>query len=1049
MNESDTLRPDNLDDKKREVLSVRASYDWQINLCAGGGCLASGEPELKAGLRAAIDRHGVDALIRETGCQGPCSGGPVVTVIPGNVMYFGMTPDRAEEFVTRHLMQGELLKDLLPESSGGGKAVRREDAAFFNGQRRVVLEHCGSIDPLDIEEYIAVGGYSALAALIQSADSQRVFDELKRSGLRGRGGAGFPTWKKWEFTRSAPGERKVVLCNADEGDPGAFMDRSVLEGDPHRLIEGMAIAAYCVGADRGYVYVRAEYPLAVSRLEHAIQSAASYGCLGDGVLGSDWSFNLEIRMGSGAFVCGEETALIASIEGHRGEPRPRPPFPAVKGLWDMPSLLNNVETYANIPPLLAMGGDEFAGIGEDGSGGTKVFALAGGVRRTGLVEVPIGTPLGHLIYEIGGGVPAGRRFKAAQIGGPSGGCVPASGLNVPLNYESLKEWGAIIGSGGLIVMDDDSCMVDVARFFLEFVQEESCGKCSPCRIGTRRMGELLDRICTGRGTEADIPALLELGSFIKDSALCGLGQTAPNPVISTIRYFRDEYERHIRDKRCDAGVCPELVRAPCQSACPASVDIPGFVALTGEGRYAEALRLHRERNPFAAVCARVCFHNCEDHCRRDGLDEPVAVRAVKRFLVDQEVTIELPEVRSIKAARGVPVAIVGAGPAGLSCAYFLARLGYRPTVFEAQPRPGGMLVQAIPEYRLPREVVAREIRMIESLGVEIRTDCALGRDISLEQVSGEYRAIYLAIGAALGSSMGLPGEEAAGVIQALDFLRQYNIRGSARVGRRVVIVGGGNAAIDAARTAMRLGAEEVTVVYRRNQEQMPAYAEEVEEALHEGVKIRPLMQPMAFLSDSSGHVRAVRCMAMVLGEFDRSGRRRPEESGSESVEIEADQVILATGQRINAEIFSSVPGLSKTEGRFIAVDPTSGATGIPGIFAGGDGCDGPSSVVEAIAAGERAAGGIHYFITGESELFWRKEHFIETEFDPEAEPSAASRENIPVIPPDRRRHNFDEVERPWSIEVASRQAKRCLRCDYGKCENKTPSSQRQKEMRHA
>jgi NADH-quinone oxidoreductase subunit F len=411
----------------------------------------------------------------------------VVTVLPGNVMYFGMTPDRAEEFVTRHLIQGELLEDLLPESSGGGKAGRREDAAFFNGQRRVVLEHCGSIDPLDIEEYIAVDGYSALADLIQSADSQRVFEELKRSGLRGRGGAGFPTWKKWEFTRSAPGERKVVLCNADEGDPGAFMDRSVLEGDPHRLIEGMAIAAYCVGADRGLCLCAGGVSLAVSRLEHAIQSAGSYGFLGDRVLGSDWSFHLEIRMGSGAFVCGEETALIASIEGHRGEPRPRPPFPAVKGLWDMPSLLNNVETYANIPPLLAMGGDEFAGIGEDGSGGTKVFALAGGVRRTGLVEVPIGTPLGHLIYEIGGGVPAGRRFKAAQIGGPSGGCVPASGLNVPLNYESLKEWGAIIGSGGLIVMDDDSCMVDVARFFLEFVQEESCGKCSPCRIGTRRM----------------------------------------------------------------------------------------------------------------------------------------------------------------------------------------------------------------------------------------------------------------------------------------------------------------------------------------------------------------------------------------------------------------------------------------------------------------------------------------------------------------------------------------------------------------------------------
>jgi NADH-quinone oxidoreductase subunit F len=667
---------------------------------------------------------------------------------------------------------------------------------------------------------------------------------VPRHGLRGRGGAGFPTGLKWSFTRKARGERKFILCNGDEGDPGAFMDRSVLEGDPHSVIEGMTIAAYAIGASQGYAYIRAEYPLAVERFGKALDAAREYGLLGKDIMGSGFDFDIEIRMGSGAFVCGEETALMTSIEGNRGEPRPRPPFPANKGLWGMPSCLNNVETFANIAPIITKGAAWYASTGTEKSKGTKVFALAGAVNNTGLVEVPIGMPLGEILYNIGGGIPGGKKFKAAQMGGPSGGCIPKQHLNVPVDYESLTELGAIMGSGGLIVMDEDACMVDVARFFLDFVQDESCGKCPPCRVGTKRMLEIVTRICEGKGQEGDIERLIDLGQKIRDTALCGLGQTAPNPVLSTIRYFREEYEAHIRQKRCPAGVCPALVRAPCQNACPAGVDVPGFVSLVGEKRYAEALRLHREKNPFASVCARVCFHTCEDKCRRSTLDESVAICGLKRFMAEQEVTVQLPEVRENDANAKRKIAIVGAGPAGLSCGYFLARLGYKPKVFEAEPRPGGMLVQAIPAYRLPREELAREIRMIERMGVEIETGLRLGRDFTLRslRVLG-YEAAFMGVGAPEGSRMGIPGEDARGVTEALRFLREYNIRGTVPTGKKVVVIGGGNAAIDAARTALRLGAESVTILYRRTRAEMPAYEEEIDEAEHEGVRLQTLVAP--------------------------------------------------------------------------------------------------------------------------------------------------------------------------------------------------------------
>lgn len=1017
----------------RELAAERDSVKRRIRLCTGGGCLASGAEKIRDALEAELAAADGEVRIVETGCMGPCAAGPVLAIDPEGIFYEGVSPEDAREIAHRHVLANEPVTRLMHRNlASDATAATEADIDFFTRQQKVVLRNCGRINPGRIGDYIAAGGYAGLAAALGDCTPAEVTEIVKAAGLRGRGGAGFPTWLKWKFTAEAEGGQKYVLCNADEGDPGAFMDRSVLEGDPHTVVEGMAIAAYAVGASRGYVYVRAEYPIAVSRLITAIEQARETGLLGRHILGSDFSFDLEIRKGSGAFVCGEETALIHSIEGKRGEPTPRPPFPAHSGLWGRPTLLNNVETYANVAAILTNGVSTYTSIGTEDSKGTKVFALAGAVRNTGLVEVPIGTTLGELIYDIGGGIKNDKPFKAAQVGGPSGGCVPRQHLNVELDYASLEKLGAIMGSGGLIVMDDSTCMVDVARFFLEFVQEESCGKCTPCRVGTRRMLEILDRICEGRGGYEDIDRLIELGTEIKETALCGLGQTAPNPVLSTIGHFRCEYEEHIRDRHCAAGVCPALVRAPCQSACPAGVDVPGFVSLVSEKRYAEALQLHRERNPFAAVCARVCFHTCEEKCRRQTLDESVAIRAVKRHMVDQEVVVQLPEIRENETNAARRIAIVGAGPAGLSCSYFLARLGYRPEVFEAMPRPGGMLVQAIPAYRLPRETLAREIRMIENLGVTITTETRLGRDFTLGDLRAQgYEAVFLGLGAPQCLPLEAPGADGSGVVEAGDFLRQYNVRGSVPVGRKVLVVGGGNAAIDAARTALRLGAE-VTIIYRRTRDQMPAYAEEIEEAVSEGVTLMPLVQPVEVMRNGAGDVTAVRCAELALGEFDTSGRRRPLRRESEPFDIGADQVIVAIGQRLEHDGDLAQTAVRRDDDGFLRADPVTGRTADPWIFAGGDAVLGPASVVEAIAAGERAARGIDMQLTGEDHAFWRRDIPLDTAFDPDADPSPHAREPVETIPVERRRHNFSEVELPWSEAVAVRQAARCLRCDYGK-----------------
>ncbi len=537
-------------------------YRSHVLVCGGTGCTSSGCLKIVEKLGEELKKHQLDKEVKvvKTGCFGLCEAGPIVIVYPEGAFYSHVKAEDVERIAEEHLLKGRIVTDLLYKDAVEADKIKSiEQVTFYKKQQRIALRNCGIINPESIEEYIAFDGYRALAKVLTEMKPEEVIDVLKRSGLRGRGGGGFPTGMKWEFTAKAQGDQKYVACNADEGDPGAFMDRSVLEGDPHAIVEAMAIAGYAIGADMGYVYIRAEYPIAVSRLQIAINDAKESGLLGKGIFGTDFNFDLEIRLGAGAFVCGEETALINSIEGKRGMPRPRPPFPAHKGIWNKPTVLNNVETYANIPQIILKGSEWYSSIGTERSKGTKVFALGGKINNTGLVEIPMGTTLRDVIYEIGGGIPKGKAFKAVQTGGPSGGCIPTDYLDTEIDYDNLISLGSMMGSGGMIVMDEDNCMVDIARFFLDFTVDESCGKCTPCREGTKRMLEILEDITNGRGTMEDLDKLETLAKTIKSASLCGLGQTAPNPVLSTLKYFRHEYEAHVLHKKCPAGACQALL----------------------------------------------------------------------------------------------------------------------------------------------------------------------------------------------------------------------------------------------------------------------------------------------------------------------------------------------------------------------------------------------------------------------------------------------------------------------------------------------------------
>lgn len=601
-------------EQKRKELDLRVNIkadtrEKHILVCRGTGCTSSKSPEIIENFRKIIDEKGIQNVrVIQTGCFGLCAKGPIVIIRPEDTFYAMVTPEDCREIIEKHIEKGEIVERLLCKDVDNTMVNRLDELNFYKKQKRIALKNCGIIDPEQIDEYIAFDGYKALEQVLTSMSPDEVTNEVTESGLRGRGGAGFPTGKKWLFTKQAEGDQKYVVCNADEGDPGAFMDRSILEGDPHSVLEAMEIAGYSVGADKGYIYVRAEYPIAVQRLRVAIDQAREYGLLGKNIFGTDFSFDIEIRLGAGAFVCGEETALLESIEGRRGQPRVKPPYPANSGLWGKPTLINNVETYANITRIILNGAKWYASIGTEKSKGTKVFALGGNVNNIGLVEVPMGTTLREIVFDIGGGIPNGREFKAAQTGGPSGGCIPKEHLDTPIDYESLSNIGSMMGSGGLIVMDDSKCMVNIAKFYLDFTVSESCGKCTPCRIGTKRMLEILDRMCEGKADEDDLYKLEKLALNIKKSAICGLGQTAPNPVLSTLKYFRDEYMEHIKYKKCRAGQCKALANIEidpekckgcgiCKRNCPVN-------AITGEPRQPHKI------DPDVCIKCGTCVDKC-------------------------------------------------------------------------------------------------------------------------------------------------------------------------------------------------------------------------------------------------------------------------------------------------------------------------------------------------------------------------------------------------------------------------------------------------------
>ena len=603
--------------EKRAELGLRRNTNVEtkekhILVCNGTGCTSSKSPAILAKFKKIIEEKGLkNVRIIKTGCFGLCAKGPIVIIRPEDTFYAMVRPEDCEEIIEFHIIKGKVVERLLCKDIDGTKVTKLDDLTFYKKQKRIALKNCGVINPEDIDEYIAFDGYRALSRVLIEMSQDEVIETIDKSGLRGRGGAGFPTGKKWKLTKEAKGEIKYVVCNADEGDPGAFMDRSILEGDPHSVLEAMEIAGFAIGANKGYIYVRAEYPIAVQRLKIAIEQAREYGILGKNIFGTNFDFNIEIRLGAGAFVCGEETALLESIEGKRGQPRVKPPYPAEAGLWGCPTLINNVETYANIAQIILKGAEWFSSIGTATSKGTKVFALGGNVNNVGLVEVPMGTTLRDIVYDIGGGIPNGREFKAAQTGGPSGGCIPKEHLDTPIDYESLKEIGSMMGSGGLIVMDDTKCMVCLAKFYLEFTVSESCGKCTPCRIGTKRMLEILEKLCNGEGTEYDIYKLEKLAVNIKKASICGLGQSAPNPVISTLKYFREEFRQHAIEKECKTMECKALAKIEideekckacglCQKNCPTN-------AIEGEGR--EKRHINQEKCIKCTTCIRTCpFH---------------------------------------------------------------------------------------------------------------------------------------------------------------------------------------------------------------------------------------------------------------------------------------------------------------------------------------------------------------------------------------------------------------------------------------------------------
>jgi NADH-quinone oxidoreductase subunit F len=1007
-----------------------------VLICHGTGCVSSKAPAVHKALEAAIKKNKLtNVCVKLTGCHGFCQRGPIMIIEPEGIFYSQVSDNDMTEIVQSHLKNNHPVERLFYKDPQTGEPIPQyRDIPFYKQQARsVVLRNCGHINPEEIKEYQDVGGFKALEKLLSGMSPEHVIDEIKKSGLRGRGGAGFPTGKKWEFCHHASGDKKYMICNADEGDPGAFMDRSILEADPQSVIEGLIIAGYAIGAHEGFIYVRAEYPLAVKRIRIALQQAEGKGFLGKNILGSTFCFTVHVMEGAGAFVCGEETALIASIEGRYGRPRPRPPYPAHKGLWDCPTTINNVKTLASVPVIIEKGAEWFSRIGSENCHGTAVFALTGHIANCGLVEVAMGTKLRQIIDDIGGGVPDGKAFKAVQTGGPSGGCLPARFLDYTVDYESLAKVGSIMGSGGMVVMNEDTCMVDFARYFLDFTQKESCGKCLPCRLGTKQMLVILDDIVQGKGRLEDIDFLVELGEAVKKGSLCGLGQTAPNPVLTTIRYFRDEYEAHIKRNSCPAVVCKEIISSPCQHTCPIDTEAATYISFIARKHHKEAFEVIAKDNPLPSVCSRVCHHPCEAKCQAGKWDQPIAIRALKRFVTDYAIERGLYPKRSTRKPKGQKVAIIGSGPAGLMAGYKLALKGYEVTIYEAMPVAGGGLAVYIPEYRLPKSALRTDLTNIRKAGVTIMTGTCIGKDLSFKDLLKKHKAVFIATGAHKSKKMNIPNENAKGVIDAIEFLKEANLKNKLQLGKKIGIIGGGNAAVDAARVATRLkGTTEVTILYRRTRKEMPAFKEEVDAALAEGIAIKFLTAPNKVVVKNR-RLAGVECLAMRLGDIDASGRRRPVPvEGSEFV-VDVDTLLVAIGESADVSFLGEDHGMNISKWGTIEANPETLATNVKGVFAGGDVVTGPNTAIEAMAHGKIAAQQIDNYLTGEdikrNYPVTRPSMYVRPVTLTDAELEQAKRPVIPSILVSQRAKNFKEVDMNLTEKNAIKEARRCLRCD--------------------
>lgn len=1043
LNELFEIITGDVDDNKRSLV-----------ICAGTACQASGSNDIiRVAKKYILQNQLIDEIdLKITGCHGFCEMGPFILTLPQRAFYHKVSIDNISRIIDAVIADDYVEELLYSDPMTNQKYYKQDDIPFFKKQQRTIFSKNQQIDPIRIYDYIARGGYRALAKILARFSPEQVIEEVKTSGLRGRGGAGFPTGIKWEMlARESNSNGKYVVCNADEGDPGAYMDRSLLEGNPHSLIEGMIIGAYGTGSNEGVVYVRNEYPLAIKHLIIALRQAQDLGLLGEDILGTGFSFNIRIVKGAGAFVCGEETALMKSIEGQMGEPRQRPPFPVNKGIEGKPTVINNVETWANIPFVINMSASEYAKIGTEGNSGTKIFSLVGKIKNTGLIEVPMGISIKEIIYDIGGGPMGKAGIKAVQTGGPSGGCIPVDQFDLPIDYDSLAKVGSIMGSGGMIVMDENSCMVDVAKYFMNFLKDESCGKCFSCRKGTQRMYEILDDISRGEGSLEKLDLLEELAQVVKDTTMCGLGQTASNPVLSTLRYYRGEYIEHIENKHCPAGVCKELVGAPCQDACPLGTEAWRYVAYIANGEYENAYRVIRDANPFPSVCARVCSHPCEDRCRSGTTGgQSVAIRALKRFVTDQIDPSVYKPMRIVKSNNKPKVAVVGAGPAGLTTAHYLSLQGYKVTVFEKAAQPGGMLNLCIPEYRMPREVLSREIDSLLNENITLKCNTAFGKDITIDSLfENGFKAVFLAMGAHKSRLLNIEGENLDGVYPALDFLKAFNVSGEKLARGRVGVIGGGDSAVDAARVSLRQKeVESVTILYRRTRPEMPALADEVDAALEEGVDLKTLVSPISIKSEGN-RLKGVECIANTQGEVDASGRRAPvPEPGSEHF-VPLDTLIVTIGDTPDIDFISSM-GIEMNKSGAIKIDKDTLATSRPGVFAGGDAVSGPATVVEAIGAGKRAAVMIERYLQGK-ELRQTPEVrlpniFIEPQQLDGEELSQSRRVEPPHIPLATRKRSFDEVELVLSAQAAECEARRCMRCDLEFTTRQTEQEEQQPEI---